>query len=221
MAAAMKLRRILRRGSATTGTAAWPPECQADGMHPRQPRLDPELETIWVAALDHAGVPHEKAILIALPGEKAGDYCAAKCWLPVIDLGDDEVPDEVKPWLEELNQDDTRKGYRVALWTDRSVEGQAALLRHELEHSHQLAEHGVGLNGLHDLAEAILGGVPGSGRLYQEIPMEADANAAGSMFARERFGHQRIDQLVAEGHPDIAAFAPAPRPARSRRSWTA
>jgi hypothetical protein len=181
-------------------------------MHPRQPPLEPDLETTWLAALNDAGVLEDHAILVALPGDEAPDGCAAKCWPPVIGLGADEVPDEVRPWLDDLNRDDIRKGHRVALWTHRSVEGRAALLRHELEHGHQLAEHGMDLSGLHDLAEAILGGVPESGRLYQEMPMEADANAAASLFVRERFGHQRIDELVSAGHPDSAALRPGGLP---------
>lgn len=42
--------------------------------------------------------------------------------------------------------------------------------------------------------------------------MEADANAAGSMFARVFFGAELIDRLVDEGHPDRAALRRAMPP---------
>lgn len=175
-------------------------------MHSRQPPLAHELEAVWKAALDHARVAHDRAFLIPLAGDQSGDGCGGKCWEPVLGLEREDVPAGAWPWLDDLNRDDVRTGYRVALWTDRTIEGQAALLRHELEHGHQLAA-GIGdLAGLHGLAEAILIGVPDSGRLYQRVPMEADANAAGAQFARQHYGDKLIDRLVREGHPDSAAF---------------
>lgn len=144
-----------------------------------------------------------------MPGNKSDNQCGGVCWPPVLGLTDDEVT-AVSPvllgWLDILNEDDVRKGCRIALWIDRSTEARAALLRHEIEHSRQLAVHGVDLAGLHELAEAILGGVPGSGLLYQQVPMEADANAAASIFVRERFGEGVIDRLIEDGHPDSAVF---------------
>lgn len=161
---------------------------------------------MWNAALIHAGLGHDQAFLLPLQGAESGDRCGGKSWPPVLGLHQDEVPESAWPWLDDLNRDDVRMGYRLALWTDRSIEGQAALARHELEHGHQLAAGGVDMADLHGLAEAIVSTAPHSGALYQRIPMEADANAASADFVRQLYGDDHVNKLIEGGHPDSAAF---------------
>ncbi|HET8895294.1 MAG TPA: hypothetical protein VFM96_14475 [Gaiellaceae bacterium] len=96
-----------------------------------------------------------------------------------------------------------------SLWT-RTLEGVAALIRHELEHARQRDAHGQRLMELYNIAENVIservGGLPGGGFLYQVIPVEMDANAAASSFIREHFSQERIDELLHAGDKDGSAF---------------
>jgi hypothetical protein len=125
---------------------------------------------------------------------------------------------ELEPLLEEMNDEECIDAYRIVVFTDRTIEGIAAAIRHELEHSMQREAHGQRLLELHGIAEAVIcervGGLPGGGFLYQVIPDEMDANAAAAVFVRTQFGAERIDELLRGGDTDGAALqslvAPAP-----------
>lgn len=184
------------------------------------------LRELWEAALADAGVEPGDAFLFALAGRTSSCGYRAKTWLrgSVIDAPDDV--DAFGERLAEANSEPIRWLRRVAVWTgDRSLEGLAATLRHELEHTLQLDAFGRVLERLHERALSMLiehaGGKPGSGVLYQAIPMEADANAAAAQFVRTRFGDARIDELVEAGDPDVAAMRrlepPAPLEGLSER----
>lgn len=118
-----------------------------------------------------------------------------------------------------MNADECIDTYRIVVFTERTVEGIAAALRHELEHSLQRDAHGQRLLEVHGVAEAVIcervGGLPGGGFLYQVIPDEMDANAAAAIFVREHFGVDRIDELLRAGDSDGGAFrslvGPSPR----------
>lgn len=101
--------------------------------------------------------------------------------------------------------------YRVLLWTERSIEGSAALIRHELEHARQIDTRPE-VRDLHELAVDVIRLAPASGQLYQRIPTEADANAAAGTWVRSYFGAGLIDRLVEDGDPDAAALRPSEPP---------
>jgi hypothetical protein len=115
--------------------------------------------------------------------------------------------------LDGLNSTATKsvEAYRVILWADRPIESAGALVRHELEHARQI-DCRPEVEGLQALAEDVLRGQPGSGRMYQQIPAEADANAAASGWVRSLFGDDQIDRLLAEGNADGAALRPSAPP---------
>src|SRR4051794_11944875 len=106
-----------------------------------------------------------------MSGEESDLGYRAKAWVrgSLIDDPDDTVP--LGDRLAEANSVPTRRLRRVAVWTDnRSLEGLAAVLRHELEHTIQLDVLGPGLERLHERAESMLiehaGGLPRSASLY-------------------------------------------------------
>lgn len=145
-------------------------------VHSLQGRLSSDLELVWLAALDDAGISADQALLFTFAGAASPDVeCAVYMRRGVIThvAGlDDEL-------LNELNN--TANGcidaYRVLLWTERSLEGSAALIRHELEHARQI-DLRPEVQALQELAVDVIRLDVNSGRLYQRIPAEADANAA-------------------------------------------
>ncbi len=168
------------------------------------------IDEIWRAALADAGIQYACATLFRVPGESSSDGLGAKTWAPGSTIDDPNDMVVLGSQLEGANSDLGRASCRVAVWIDRSPEGIAALIRHELEHNLQFQVHGAVLQRLHDRALNVLvqhaGGLPGSGALYNAIPMEADANAAASRFVRKRYGDERIYSLIRAEDKDAAAF---------------
>jgi hypothetical protein len=125
---------------------------------------------------------------------------------------------EVSALLRDLNSDECIDAIRVLVWRDRTTEGLAAVIRHELEHAVQNEAHGQSVERLYHLALQVLAvrvnGLPGNGFLYTIIPNELDANAAAAIFVRTRYGRERIIELLEARDEDSAAFrslvGPAP-----------
>jgi hypothetical protein len=179
-------------------------------VHQRQPPLRPDIEAVWLAALADADVDPGGALLYVLDGPDSQSGCGAWCLARHFTLEPGgEVP-ELDSLLSEMNNEDCVDAYRIVVWSERTIEGVAALVRHELEHSLQRETHGHRLFDLHAIAEAVIceraGGLPGGGFLYQVIPDEMDANAAAAAFVRQRFGDERINELLRLGDADGAAF---------------
>jgi hypothetical protein len=179
-------------------------------MHPLQGRLSVEMKRVWLAALEDASIPVDRALLVVRPGSAAPD---GRCAVYMRRGRSVSVEGLDGALQDELNSTTTGSvyAYRVVLWAGRRIEEAAALIRHELEHARQIDARPE-VEGLHGLAEEVLGGQPESGRLYQEMPAEADANAASGVWARSYFGDDRIAQLIAEGSPDAAALRPSAPP---------
>jgi hypothetical protein len=110
-------------------------------MHQRQPPISPAVETLWLAALADAEIDPAHALLYCFPGSDCGGT-SAQTWLHSIQIAPSPDLIDVTPVLSNMNSDSCIDAYRVALWTDRRIEGIAALLRHELEHARQLDAHG-------------------------------------------------------------------------------
>jgi hypothetical protein len=202
----------LRRNSGQAGA-------YARAVHPRQRPLEPEIEEVWLAALADAGIDADEALLYPLEGRQSESGYGARYLARHLELRSEDDWPELEPLLEEMNADECIDAYRIVVFTERTIEGTAAALRHELEHSLQREAHGQQLLELHGVAEAVIservGGLPGGGFLYQVIPDEMDANAAAARFVRAHFGADRIDELLGTGDSDGAAFrslvGPAPR----------
>lgn len=174
-------------------------------MHPRQRALEPQIEELWLAALGHAQIDPDDAILFTPPGvaakvERVGAMTWPRPWR--IDPGGSP---ELDALLVEMNDPACIRSIRVAVWTEHSTEAVAGLMRHELEHARQYDVHRR-LHDLYEVAQNVVRLVPKGGWLFQAIPVEFDANAAAARFVRSHFGEQRIDALVDAKDDDVALF---------------
>lgn len=179
-------------------------------MHPRQQQLPPAIEEVWLAALVDAGLDSREALLYVLDGDKDSNGYGGRHFHRYVEADRQGEAVELHPLLDELNHDECIDSHRVVVFRDRTIEGVAALIRHELEHGRQQDVHGPRLMKLYGIALSVIservGGLPGAGFLYQVIPLELDANAAAATFVRGRYGAAAIDELLRDGDGDGAAF---------------
>ena len=169
-------------------------------MSSDQPAVPKWLDKLWAAALEDAqsdDLIKHCVLLYPQVGRNSPDGFRAKSWSYGVPPNAGEVADPVDFESIKANQFVNR----VAIWTAGTKLGIAGLLRHELEHIRQDAyqrkqsfDDFEQLGQLHVDALRSLAG--GSGLLYQTIPMEADANAAASMFLRKRYGNRRIERQL-------------------------
>lgn len=174
-----------------------------------------ESATTWLKAL---GEWAELVIPVALPGTSL--LGPARYLHRGLHIYPDGEAEEIRPLPDEMNSDECIGAYRVVVFMDCTLEGIAALIRHELEHGRQRDAHGRRLMELYNIAENVIServrSLPGGGFLYQVIPVEMDANAAVSSFIREHFGQERIDELLHAGDKDGSEFRSLVGPGRSR-----
>jgi hypothetical protein len=174
-------------------------------MHPLQPALGPELGQLWLAALTDAGIDPEDAIVFALPGTAATvERVGAMTWPRPLRIDPGGSP-ELDALLVKMNDPGCIRAIRVAVWTSRTNEAIAGLMRHELEHARQYDMHRK-LHGLYEVSQHVVATVPRGGWLYQAIPVEFEANAAAARFVVGHFGERRIDELIDAKDDDIALF---------------
>lgn len=171
-----------------------------------------ELVEAWHAALDDAGIDIDDTALIWRPGRPRPTGMQAASWRPNSkikpEFDDDHDLIEMLRWA---NRDDIKPLRRILVWTERTTEGLAGLLRHELEHTIQIA-YDVELDHLHERADEELRERAASGKAYNAVPMEVDANRAAARFLRTRFGAGRIQELVDSNDPDSSCFRPTEPP---------
>jgi hypothetical protein len=180
-------------------------------VHPEQPALEPEIEEIWLAACADAGLDPADCLLYVLDGTQSQTGYSGMHFQRVLRVYESEqFGDDINAMLDELNADERIDATRILVWRDRTIEGLAALIRHELEHAVQNDANGLRVEGLYHLAMRVLavrvGGLNGGGLLYTTIPNELDANAAAAMFVRARYGDVRINQLLDARDEDSALF---------------
>jgi hypothetical protein len=166
----------------------------------------------WEAAVADAGINLGEVALIWRQGRPRPTGQEATSWRPDSDI-DAEFDDdrEFTPAVEWANNDPVRGLPRVMVWVGRTPEGLAGLLRHELEHTVQIAAH-VELEHLHQRASDEVRNRGGTGKSYNSIPMEEDANRAAARFLRLRYGPDRLRELVSAGDVDAACFRPTEDP---------
>lgn len=180
-------------------------------MHPRQQELEPEIEAIWIAAVEDADLNPNSCLLYLLDGRTSETGYSGWHFADgiLIHEGEDFGP-TLNALLPEMNSEWCIDAVRIVVWRDRTIEGLAGLIRHELEHALQDEAHGQAVEGLYRLAMGVLaervGGLPGGGLLYTVIPNEFDANAAGAMFVRARYGPDRVCELLEARDEDSALF---------------
>lgn len=180
-------------------------------MHPKQPPLDDELRDVWLAALEHAELEADQALLYVFDGSNSEDGWSG--WHLPADrfvYEDARLPEVDDALREEMNSEEFISATKVLVWRDRKVEELAGTIRHELEHAKQQAAHGQQLVDLHGLAFDVVlvrvGGLPKSSLLYTVIPMELDANAAAASLVRDRYGAERVVELLNDDAVDGGVF---------------
>lgn len=177
-------------------------------------RAPEEVVGAWRAAVDDAEISLGEVALIWRQGRRRPTGHEAASWRADSDIASEFDDDyEFIPALEWANSDPIRGLPRVMVWADRTPEGLAGLLRHELEHTVQIAAH-VELEDLHQRAFDEIRKRGGTGRSYNAIPMEVDANRAAARFLRRRYGNDRLRQLIDAGDVDAACFRPTAEPDR-------
>jgi hypothetical protein len=188
-------------------------------VHPRQRPLEPQVEAIWIAGVEDARLSPDECLLYVLEGRQSETgYSGWHFPRGIHAYEAHDVGQAVDELLGELNSDECIDAVRILVWRDRTIEGVAGLIRHELEHALQNEAYGQRVDDLCRLAMGVLaervGGLPGSGLLYTVIPNELDANAAAAMFVRARFGHDRVRELLEARDEDSALLrshtGPAP-----------
>lgn len=187
-------------------------------MHAEQQALVPAIEEIWLAACADADLDPDQCLLYLLEGQESGagyggmHFRKHRLLYEAPDLGDD-----INALVAELNTPERIDAARILIWRERTIEGLAGMIRHELEHAVQDDALDKDIEALYHLAMRVLalrvGGLPGGGFLYQTIPNELDANAAAATFVRARYGDDRIDALLEARDDDGALFRSSVGPA--------
>lgn len=181
-------------------------------MHIHPAAAPHNLIGAWKAALEDAGIDPGDAVLLWRPGRPRATGQDAASWRTgsIIDpeFDDDYEFIEMLRWA---NSDGIRHLRRVMIWTERTPEGLAGLLRHELEHTIQIAAN-VELDHLHQRAREELAKRSATAKSYNAIPMEVDANRAAARLLRRRYGADRLKQLVLAADTDAGCFRPTMEP---------
>ena len=192
-------------------------EVDEDRNGPAVVHIHPEpvpeaVNEAWRAALEDASIDSSEAALIWRVGRPRPTGQQAASWRPgsIIDPEFDDDHEFIH-MLDWANSDKIRSLRRVMIWIERTPEGVAGLLRHELEHTIQLAAD-IELDHLHQRAFEELGKRSASAKSYNLIPMEIDANRAAARFLRRRYGTDRLEELVVAGDKDVACFRPTAEP---------
>jgi len=171
-----------------------------------------DVSEAWRAAVDDAGLTLSDVALIWRDGRPRPTGQEAASWVVDSEIDPEFVDDhEFFTALEWANSVPIRGLRRVMVWVDRTPEGLAGLLRHELEHTVQLAAH-LELDHLHRRACEEVRKRGGTGKSYNAIPMEVDASRAAARFLRQRYDSARLRQLVDAGDADAGCFRPTADP---------
>jgi len=139
-------------------------------VHPQQRRLEPEVEAIWLAAIEDAGLAPDACLLYVLDGPKSETgYSGTHFTAGILIYENEHLGATINGLLAEMNSEGCIDATRIIIWRDRTIEGLAGLIRHELEHALQNAAHGLKVEELYHLAMYVLavrvGDLPGSGLL--------------------------------------------------------
>jgi hypothetical protein len=161
---------------------------------------EPLLLSVWDEAVHASGLSPSQVHLLPVPGAAVPEHNKAACYPPHIDLIDEPHDLLRGAMLAEANLPGHRDKHRIAIYEDVDADDpvavaiMAATLRHELRHAEQREAWGGDLFALDELADQLVswkvGGLPKAASLYHAKPTELDANAASSLFLRERYPTQ-------------------------------
>ncbi len=171
--------------------------------NPRDLELPLDIGVFWMRALDDAEIDPDTSLLVLVAGERSqeGKYATYLDAGRSVDAGVSDDLDVV------LNGETYVALQRVVLWVDNlpAAGVSAAILRHELEHARQCLADPKALDVMNLAGEVVAYALEQSGVLYNRIPSEVSANAAGARFARNLFGDEAIDALL-EDLPEFRAL---------------
>jgi hypothetical protein len=150
------------------------------------------VDAEWRAALEHAGLDDTEFELFVLEGERPENAAHAAYYEPGLAvIGTSELSEAQEDWINEKVDRHRVSVWRAGVSAPVARALLAARIRHELEHALQWIEAGSGVFKLSDLSDHVLreklGDTPKSGAYYQLKPAENDANAAASMYVRDRY----------------------------------
>lgn len=171
------------------------------------------IDQIWRLARENAAFSADEVHVYVLPGAKRGEY-----WAMYFKPGDWLVFDENFPFSS--NQLDDANGsalmlHRVAVYAGAQEPEVAGLMRHELEHAVQQRHYGDASWLVYERTLGALGrrygNRPGSGVIYNSVPVERDANAAAAAHVIPTYGP--LPEAVLEGeHSVLFRFPEGPLP---------
>jgi hypothetical protein len=155
------------------------------------------VRTEWDRAVAHAGFAADEVALWLCTGFPADQERSGACYYkPLLSIEDERF---LSPGQKaEAESDAYWERHRIVLFEDFRAEENdlgetlvavmGAHLRHELEHARQQAVCGNDVLDIDDFLDRAIrlkaGGLPGSTDLYNQKPMEQDANAAAAMYLR-------------------------------------
>jgi hypothetical protein len=165
------------------------------------------IDEEWAAALGDARLDAADVCLVLMVGPRPPTARFAIWHEP----GEHIVPglDVTPDAADRANEASCKPLHRVLLWSDFpatevGVAMLAGFMRHELEHARQWNALGYTIFELDDLLTDVVlqktgnvGGPGGVGGYYNFKPVEQDANAAASMYLRQRYPN-RVHGLLAD-----------------------
>ena len=178
--------------------------------------MSPGAEAVADAALNDCSVDSAEVQTFLLPEDRSIDGYGAMAWRPgdKVDHGGFSRAVGLAPGGVEFLQADSC--HRIIVCCRRGIPAVAGLTRHETEHCAQFDRHGAALDELYEAAVSrmteVVGDAPGGAWLYNQIPVEVDANRAGSAFARRLLGHSMVDSFLLVDPEDVACLRRQPPP---------
>lgn len=156
-------------------------------------RAEPFLVDLWDEAISFAGVNPERFHLLPVDGAAVQGAPKAACYPPKLRLC--EEPEDLLRGeaLVEANDVAFRDKHRIAIYEDIDEDDPvdlaiaAAKLRHEIRHGEQRDTCGRALFELDEIADDLVAWRSSEAALYNQKPIELDANDAAARFLASRY----------------------------------
>jgi hypothetical protein len=179
-----------------------------------------DLEALWLAATADAQLDPAAVRLYGFTGEVPPTVNQTATWHSpggshyLVRSSDEPLSHSQ---LADANSDENRTRHRITMWIEFPPQVLASKLRHELEHARQWDVAGEAVDELSRMVRSVGSRLfsrygRGTGVLYNLVPSERDANAAGARFALSQFGLPP-DELLQGASGVLFRFPEGPEPA--------